>query len=159
MSLRYNRITVLGSHLRFLLLYKSYDKIIIGASGQKIKGFLPTEEKYFDVESFKHWSRFKRESLSEIISEHVWEHLEYPSIASMYCWQYLKPKGVLILAVPDGDDPEQVKTDKPPNWGHKHLFTFRMLKRILLSAGFEKIQRIKDSRIIRQNSLIIKATK
>ena len=159
MSLTYNRITVLGSHLRFLLLYKSYDKIIIGASGQKIKGFLPTEEKYFDVENENHWYRFKYNSLTEIFSEHVWEHLSEPFWASYYCYDYLKSGGVLIIAVPDGDDPEQVKTDKPPNWGHKHLFTYESLKDILQRAGFEKIQRIKDSRIIRQNSLIIKATK
>lgn len=160
MSIKYNRITVLGSYLRFLIYRNSSKKIIIGAAGQKIDGYLLTEEKYFNVENSFNWHKsFTQDTLEAIIAEHVWEHLNYPRIAIALCYDYLKNDGILTIAVPDGDDLQQVKQNYPPKWGHKSMFTEKQLINLFQQAGFKDIKRVNDIKIHRKDSLTISGTK
>ena len=158
MSRKYNRITVFISYLRFILLKNFYKKIIVGASGRNIKGYLATEQRYLDITNDDWKKYFDSSSLDEIIAEHVFEHLENPDIAFYNCWQMLKPGGKLVLAVPDGDDPEQVKKNRPPNFGHKKMFNLSSLTLSLEANGFTKFKKTTNPKISRQDSLIIEAT-
>ena len=68
MSLKYNRLTIFGSYLRFLFIKKYFKKIILGASGLRIRGYLQTEENYFNIENSNDWQTyFNQDSLKEII--------------------------------------------------------------------------------------------
>ena len=152
MSLKYNRITVFGSFIRFLLLKNFYKKIILGAGGISIKGYLKTEQSYFDIEH--KWKYFKPNKLEAIIAEHVFEHLDHPELAARHCYDALKAGGELTIAVPAGPQA------KDKEYGHKRVFTEDSLSDMLKTAGFVELQRlIIDSRIRRENSLIIKAIK
>ena len=97
MSRKYNRITVFISYLRFILLKNFYKKIIVGASGRNIKGYLATEQRYLDITNDDWKKYFDSSSLDEIIAEHVFEHLENPDIAFYNCWQMLKPGGRFFI--------------------------------------------------------------
>ena len=49
--------------------------------------------------------KFKINTISNILAEHVWEHLSYEDglIAARNCYKYLKPGGMIRVAVPDGN--------------------------------------------------------
>lgn len=149
MSLKYNRVTLLFSQLRFNVLKRFYKKIIIGASGIGMKGFLKTEHKYFDVEY-----SLPMNNLKEIIAEHVWEHLDFPSVATKWCYEALANDGSLIVAVPANETPEEYARDK-----HKFSFTQQGLTDMFKKQGFRTVQVVDDDRIRRSNSLIIRGIK
>ena len=92
---------------------KSPLKIVVGASGVFEKGWIPTDIQYLNFLDSKHWKRyFNDNSIDAILSEHVWEHLTADEglIAAQHCFQYLKPRGYIRVAVPDGfhPDPEYI---------------------------------------------------
>ncbi len=83
--------------------------------------------------------------LDNIMAEHVWEHLteEDTILANKNCYKYLKKKGVLRIAVPDGFHPEKkyIEYVKPGGTGagatdHKVLYNYITLKERLEKAGF-----------------------
>jgi predicted SAM-dependent methyltransferase len=80
------------------------------------------------------------------MAEHVWEHLtdHDTALANKNCFQYLKPGGVLRLAVPDGFNPskEYIEYVRPGGTGpgaddHKVLYTYQSMKERLERAGFK----------------------
>jgi len=82
---------------------------------------------------------------SNIMAEHVWEHLTYEdgTIAAKNCYDYLKKEGTLRIAVPDGYHPDQnyINYVKPGGHGlgaddHKLLFNHVSLTQMLESIGF-----------------------
>ena len=150
MSWKYNRITLVFSEVRFHLLKRFYTKIVVGASGYAPLGYLKTEQKYFDVEL-----PYPINNLKEIIADSVWEHLDFPSIATKNAYDALRVGGSLLIAVPLEETEEQYKKN-----GHKHRFTESQLREMFTKSGFKKIHLFaRDKRIRRKINLIVEGIK
>jgi predicted SAM-dependent methyltransferase len=83
-----------------------------------------------------------------ILAEHVWEHLTYEEgiRAAEICYKYLKPKGYIRCAVPDGFFPDEdyhnaIKIGGPgpkdhPAASHKIVHNYKSLTSMFEEAGF-----------------------
>lgn len=124
-------------------------KVIIGAGDTVIDGWVSTQENEVNLLDEKTWlSRFKINSLSTILAEHVWEHLTFEDgvIAAKICYKFLKDDGIIRVAVPDGNFKNDwyqnlVKIGGPgpidhPAYTHKILYTYRKLQACFEEAGF-----------------------
>ena len=109
-------------------------KIIIGAGGTNYSGWIPTDQISIDLLNNYSFSKFfKKNSISNILAEHVFEHLDFQQgvIAINNCYEYLKVGGSIRIAVPDGNFPNEdyIKHVKPNGTGlgamdHKILYTY-----------------------------------
>jgi predicted SAM-dependent methyltransferase len=79
------------------------------------------------------------------LAEHVWEHLSETESkkALTECYRYLKPSGMLRIAVPDGyhPDPSYIEYVRPGGKGvgsedHKILCNYKLLTEKLKYSGF-----------------------
>lgn len=132
---------------RYQLLARETLKIAIGSSGVRDGGWISTEETFLNLLKEGDWERyFYESSISNIMAEHVWEHLtvEEGGTAAKICYRYLGDGGRLRIAVPDGNHPSKEYLDwvKPGGVGagaedHKVLYTIETLTEVLKSAGFE----------------------
>lgn len=115
--------------------------VVIGASGQTFDGWVSTDVECLDLTSPQAWERmFKVNSIDRLLIEHVLEHLSEEECRAglAECHRYLKPGGLLRIAVPDGyrRDEEYVAAVSPPIYGHQILFTVDTLSALLESFGF-----------------------
>jgi predicted SAM-dependent methyltransferase len=115
--------------------------VILGAGPVTIQGWLATDAAVLDVTSGRDWRRlFTPGSIDRLMAEHLFEHLSEPECATAFteCFRYLKPGGLLRIAVPDGNrkDPEYFEEIRPPKDGHQLLFTVDDLTRQLVRVGF-----------------------
>jgi predicted SAM-dependent methyltransferase len=125
-------------------------KVVIGA-GEYNKGedWIHTQEEELSLLNEEDWKkRFSRESISAILSEHVWEHLTYEEgiRAAKMCYTYLKPGGYIRCAVPDGFFPNKeyqngVKIGGPgpkdhPAASHKIVYNYYSITTMFEAAGF-----------------------
>lgn len=142
-----NTSLLLLKHRIKLHLKKQVDlKIIIGASGSRQKGWLPSNQYVLDLLKEDDWQKlFNKNSIDAILAEHVWEHLtnEEGFDALKRCFAYLKKGGYLRLAVPDAFSPDKNYTDlvKPGGSGkgskdHKSFYNYIDLSRSIEDAGF-----------------------
>jgi predicted SAM-dependent methyltransferase len=121
-------------------------KIVVGAGGIYQPGWIPTDIDTLDLLSPVNWMfNFSRDTIDAVLAEHVWEHLtEKEGIkAAKYSYKYLKRKGYVRVAVPDGfhPNPEYLNWVKPGGSGdgakdHKVLYNFRSLEMVFKLAGF-----------------------
>jgi len=116
-------------------------KVSLGSGAITAVGWIETDADLLDVTSIQSWSRlFLPESIDRLMAEHLFEHLSDSRCtkALAHCFNYLKPGGLLRIAVPDGHrrDPEYVREVSPPNDGHQLLFTVESLIERLTSIGF-----------------------
>jgi predicted SAM-dependent methyltransferase len=121
--------------------------VVIGANGKFQPGWIPTEIYTLNCLRLEDWERyFPPASIDRLIAEHVWEHLlpEDGLRMAILCWQYLKPGGLLRVAVPDGFFPDDryIQWVKPGGSGpsaddHKILYTYPTFGRVFETAGFE----------------------
>lgn len=116
-------------------------RVMLGAGPYQIDGWFQTDKEILDVTSPDDWrTLFAPNSIDCLLSEHMLEHLseEEARTALAECYRYLKPAGLLRLAVPDGyrRDPAYVKEVSPPNDGHQVLYNIDSLTAMLQSAGF-----------------------
>jgi predicted SAM-dependent methyltransferase len=121
-------------------------RIVIGASGIAEADWIATEADQLDVTQERDWRRyFAPGSLDVIFAEHVWEHLtaEQGIAALRNCHRYLKPGGLLRLAVPDGFHPDpayiewvRVGGSGPGAADHKVLYNWQTLGEAFRCAGF-----------------------
>ncbi|MBN2362007.1 MAG: methyltransferase domain-containing protein [Deltaproteobacteria bacterium] len=121
-------------------------RIVLGAGGLKVPGWIETDIDTLDLLDERSWRRwFEPDSVDAMLAEHVWEHLSADDglRAARLCHRYLRPGGCLRLAVPDGLHPDpayrrQVRPggDGPGACDHRVLFTFRTLTGLLTDAGF-----------------------
>lgn len=124
-------------------------RLVVGGAGTKFNGWIDSDIDILDIASLKNWqSLFKVGEISNIVAEHVWEHLteEESKKALNNCFKFLKTGGRLRIAVPDGYFPDKNYIDyvKPGGYGagsddHKRLYTYITLSTELAEAGF-KIQ-------------------
>ncbi len=122
-------------------------KIIFGAGSTSFPGWLSINKWDIDVTKREHFLHFwKSGSREAFLSEHVWEHLtdKEIEIANANCFDFIKKKGRLRLAVPDGyfPDSEYIEHVRPGGSGpgakdHKILFNYALLKKKLEYTGFD----------------------
>jgi predicted SAM-dependent methyltransferase len=122
-------------------------RLVVGSSGHHDPGWLPTDAEYLNLLRPADWrSFFAPASITAILAEHVWEHLDLEEgrAAAACCFEYLKPGGYLRVAVPDGLHPSSDYIDqvKPGGTGdgahdHKVLYTCATFAAVFQSVGFE----------------------
>lgn len=117
-------------------------RVIVGAANTRYPGWVHTDATTLDIRRPRDWRRFFRQaSIDRILSEHVLEHLTEAEArtALALSLQYLRPGGVLRLAVPDGyrHDEVYVKEVQPPRAGHQQLLNIDSLTEMLRSVGFD----------------------
>ncbi len=115
--------------------------IILGAGLTRYEGWFGTDQHFLDITSALSWQQFfTPASLDRLLAEHVFEHLSWADcrIALEHCYRYLKPGGLLRIAVPDGyrRDLRYVADVAPPHYGHQILFTVDTLIPLLTEIGF-----------------------
>ncbi len=116
--------------------------VMLGAGPVAVSGWVSTDVATLNVASPRAWKRiFVPDSIDRLLAEHLFEHLSDGAcgIAFEECFRYLKPGGLLRIAVPDGNrkDAEYVAEVSPPNDGHQQLFTVDDLVQRLVRTGFE----------------------
>jgi predicted SAM-dependent methyltransferase len=133
-------------------------RLVIGAGGTRYDGWLSTDVAApgaplplpgsaadaslpLDITDERQWARaFDEGTVSNMLSEHVFEHLTDAQLASglALCRKYLAPGGRLRIAVPDGRRPDAryIAAVAPPVDGHFQLFTIESMSALLESAGF-----------------------
>lgn len=133
-------------HLRFLQAKKI--KFNVGSSGiNPDKEFYATDIDTLNLTKDSDWRKLLRNlRVDNIMAEHVWEHLtdDDTNSANKNCFNYLKRKGVLRIAVPDGFHPDKnyIEYVKPGGNGlgaddHKVLYTYKIMKERLENVGFK----------------------
>ena len=124
-------------------------RVIIGAGEQSWDGWIPTHREQLDLTKSGTWAAwFGDRRADALLCEHVFEHLTEAEgrAAARICFDYLKPGGVLRVAVPDANFPDadyqdMVKPGGPgpadhPAADHKLVYDYRLLTDVLSSAGF-----------------------
>lgn len=123
-------------------------KIIVGAAETRQRGWFSTNEQWLDITKEADWNRifYKENSISNIVAEHVVEHLtrEEAIIALKLMNRYLIKGGQVRIAVPDGYNPsvEYIQHVKVGGIGddaddHKQLLNVDTLSGLLHLAGFD----------------------
>ena len=122
-------------------------KIVIGSSGIYQKNWIPSEAHFLNLLEESTWKKyFDINQISNMLAEHVWEHLtlEEGKIAAAMCFKYMKKGGRLRVAVPDGfhKDPQYIDYVKPGGYGagaddHKVLYNFKTFSSIFEECGFK----------------------
>jgi len=122
-------------------------KLVVGSSDVTQNGWMASEVKFLDATKYADWDNYFRPNyLSNILAEHVWEHiqLKLSKVALSNCYKYLKKRGRLRIAVPDGFNPSKSYIDHvSPNGpdhndhGHKVLYNYEILSGLLKSVGFK----------------------
>jgi predicted SAM-dependent methyltransferase len=115
--------------------------VLIGGGQTSYEGWIFTDRDLLDITNPRDWSNlFDPGSIDRLLCEHVLEHLSEPAcrITLAECYRYLKPGGLLRIAVPDGyrRDPAYVAEASPPMAGHQVLFDLPSLTQLLESTGF-----------------------
>lgn len=125
-------------------------RIILGAGDQRFSGWIATGREQLDLrrpEDFR--ASFSGRLVDAFLAEHVWEHLteEEGREAADTCFRYLKPGGLLRIAVPDANFPDEayqrtVQVGGPgpadhPAVDHKIVYDFGRLSDVFVAAGFE----------------------
>ncbi|MHA4742431.1 class I SAM-dependent methyltransferase [Dyadobacter sp. MSC1_007] len=122
-------------------------KMVVGSMYSLYKGWIHSDIETLNLLKRTDWDKyFTENSIDRILAEHVWEHLtpEEGQLAFNNCYHYLKPDGVLRVAVPDGFNPseEYINYVKPGGTGngaddHKLLYNYKIMSGFLENAGFE----------------------
>jgi predicted SAM-dependent methyltransferase len=133
--------------IKFALLYKKEIKIIIGSGNTFQKNWYATNENWLDITNEHDWIKIfkKKIIISNILAEHVFEHLTYvESIKALKIInKYMIKNSRIRIAVPDGynPDPEYIKNIDINGSGvaaddHKQLLNVDTLSEILSKSNF-----------------------
>jgi len=122
-------------------------RIALGAGETICEGFVSTDCADLNIcnkASFKKY--LQPETVGVFVAEHVWEHLSLEDGARAFanCLEFLKPGGILRIAVPDGfhPDADYIGRVRPGGCGagaddHKVLYNYRTLSALLENAGYK----------------------
>ncbi len=127
--------------LRRLIASSTPLNVVIGGGETSYEGWIFTDRDSLDITSPSEWSKlFTPGSIDRLLCEHVLEHLseQQGADALAECYRYLKPGGLMRLAVPDGyrRDPAYVAEASPPNDGHKVFYNVDTLTPLMERVGF-----------------------
>lgn len=133
--------------LSYVKLKKNNIKLIVGGAGITFGGWINSDIDTLDITSFDDWFEyFELDEISNILAEHVWEHLteDDSKRALNNSFLFLMKGGRLRIAVPDGNfpDEEYINYVKPGGSGigsddHKILYTYEVLRKKMEESGFE----------------------
>ena len=134
--------------IKFVLLYKKEIKIIIGASNTYQKNWYATNENWLDITNEYDWIKIfkKKNVISNILAEHVFEHLTYDeSIKALKVInKYMIKNSKIRIAVPDGYNPDPIYLKNVGINGvgvaaddHKQLLNKDILFEILSKSNFK----------------------
>ena len=153
MLYRLERIYTLGKVnkkrrlLRREILNTSVLKIVVGAGDTNYEGWINTDVHELDITNPEQWAYyFSKGSISNLLAEHVFEHLNYHQIKSSLALakEYMKKGGVLRIAVPDANHPSSYVYDlskpggqEPGADDHKIFFDVEIVKRLAHDLNFE----------------------
>lgn len=121
-------------------------RVIIGSGSQRLEGWLATDIDKLNIVEESSWRRlFKPGSIDRLLAEHVFEHLSLRELrdALAHIHRYMKPGGMLRLAVPDAFHPSRYYYNlvKPGGWEtpyeHMLFLEHEMLSRVANEIGFE----------------------
>lgn len=117
-------------------------KVVIGSGDRHIEGWISTDIDTLNILDRRDWdSLFRKNSISNILSEHVLEHLTRDEVKRTLslCYEYLKVGGKIRIAVPDAyrRDEKYVKWVLPPKDGHKTYWNYKELKNVMEETGFK----------------------
>lgn len=153
--------------LKFFRLKNKKIKIIIGAGSTKYKGWISTDIHFLDITQEKDWNKyFKKNEISNIIAEHVFEHLtkENFEISLKIIKKYLKYNGIIRLAVPDANHPSEyykelvgINGSGCGAFDHKEFYNHNSLTNIADKNGYkiEKIEYFNDNHEFVKNEFIL----
>ncbi|MDB5256677.1 MAG: hypothetical protein JWM14_1372 [Chitinophagaceae bacterium] len=139
-------------------------KVVVGSSDIFEPGWIPSEWHFLNLLKEQEWlTYFKEDSISNILAEHVWEHLTPADgqVAVRTCYRFLKKGGRLRIAVPDGFHPDPVYIDnvKPGGKGagaddHKILYNYKIMTAILEQTGYkvELVEYFDESGVFHHNA-------
>jgi predicted SAM-dependent methyltransferase len=152
MKMILQKLRTFNSFIIFLFKVYIYNtrKLDVGSSGINWgKGWVLTDIELLDITLESNWIRlFGGIRLTNIMAEHVWEHLTESDtyLANKNCHKFLKSGGVLRIAVPDGYHPDKsyiswvkVGGNGPGADDHKILYNYIIMKENLEKAGFRVI--------------------
>ncbi|EYB67107.1 hypothetical protein DEIPH_ctg051orf0012 [Deinococcus phoenicis] len=120
-------------------------KIMLGAGEQRWAGWTPTQREELDLTDPAAFARFFEGARADaFLCEHVWEHLtpQQGLAAARLVLAYLRPGGLLRVAVPDGHHPNpayraRVAVNGPgPAQDHRVLYTLESFVPVFEHAGF-----------------------
>ncbi|MBT32202.1 MAG: hypothetical protein CMO01_21280 [Thalassobius sp.] len=124
-------------------------KVVIGSGNTKYQGWYHTQEdelNLLDQNTFE--KLFSNRGVAIFLAEHVWEHLTFEEgiIAAQNCFKFLKPGGLLRVAVPDRffknewyQNMVQVGGPGPkdhPAASHKIVYDYKSFSQVFQEAGF-----------------------
>jgi predicted SAM-dependent methyltransferase len=122
-------------------------KLEIGSGTTFQKGWIPSDYNNLNIVNSNEWDKyFVSGQIEAILAEHVFEHLtsEEAAKAAQNCFFYLKPKGYLRVAVPDGGhpNPDIISMIQPGGSGggaydHKVLYTYKTFSKLFEDVGFD----------------------
>ncbi len=127
--------------LRRLIAATAPLNVVIGGGQTSYQGWIFTDRDFLDITNPGEWGRlFTPNSIDRLLCEHVLEHLSEADcrIALTESYGYLKPGGLMRIAVPDGNrrDAAYVAEAAPPNAGHQIFFTLETLTPLVEEVGF-----------------------
>lgn len=121
-------------------------RIVVGSGGLAQRGWIGTDVGSLNLLRPADWeSLFSENRLAAVLAEHVWEHLTAVegAIAAQLCHRFLRARGYLRIAVPDGHHPDpayrehvRVGGTGPGAGDHRMLYTHETLQALLERAGF-----------------------
>ncbi len=121
-------------------------RLVIGSGYTYPKGWLNTDIGTLNILKADDWrAYFPKDSIDRILAEHVWEHFNEADgkLGFRNCHTFLKPGGVLRVAVPDGfhPDPAYIEMVRIGGTGdgaddHKMLYNYRLMSGFLEEIGF-----------------------
>ena len=134
--------------LKFVLLYKKKIKIIIGSNNTYQKKWYATNESWLNITKEQDWEIIfkKKVIISNILAEHVFEHLSYDECikALKIINKYMVKNSKIRIAVPDGYNHDTIYLKNVDINGtgdgaddHKQLLNKDILFEILSKSNFK----------------------
>lgn len=129
----------------FLEMLQNHGFEIIGIEISKERFMLSkkvTKAKIISIDLIDQLPNLKK--FNTIVMFHVLEHLSHPLTYLKQLKSLLKPKGMIVIEVPNYDDLQLRLNNAYKKWywqrAHIHYFTPKILRQVLYKSGFKKIR-------------------
>ena len=137
----------MDSSIKQALDNQSIKKIVLGAGDDRFDGWVSTDIHNFDIRNSNLWQYyFHKDTISNILAEHVFEHLNFSELCHvlMLCRSYMKTGANLRIAVPDANHPSKYVYNltkpggmEPGADDHKIFFDIEIANRVSKMFKFD----------------------